>query len=161
MVKKIGESTQTSNGVDLIWDGWLNSIKMVSGIQNELEEKSLQIYGYQRELLDSTRDTLRNMERQSKQMTQEWKERFTEFEQLQPISGWIETIEGLSDKAQISPWTSGYAMADFLSTSQEQFETIGKEVVKKQQQSRNEVLQKIVEVTDQMKQIRSVLVTTV
>ena len=161
MTKKIMESKQSLNGVDFIWDGWLNSIKTVQGFQEDLEEKSLQAFGHQKELLVSTRESLGSLEKGSKQLTQEWKERFAEHDQFQPIFSWMKTIEEVTNKTQNSPWNPGYALMDFFSKSQEQFEEAGKNIVKQQQQARADVLKKIETVSEQMKKTQKSLVETV
>jgi hypothetical protein len=161
MTKKNKESQQSLNGVDFFWDGWLNSIKTVQGIQEDLEEKSLQAFGYQKELLDSTRESLSNLEKGSKQLTQDWKERFAEQDQFQPIFNWMKTIEEVTNKTQNSPWNPGYALMDFISKSQEQFEETGKYTVKQQQKARTDVLKTIETVSEQMKQKQKELLVTV
>jgi hypothetical protein len=161
MTKKIKESQQSLNGVDFFWDGWLNSIKTVQGIQEDLEGKSLQAFGYQKELLDSTRESLSNLEKGSKQLTQDWKERFAEQDQFQPIFNWMKTIEEVTNKTQNSPWNPGYALVDFISKSQEQFEETGKNTVKQQQKARTDVLKTIETVSEQMKQKQKELLVTV
>jgi hypothetical protein len=161
MTKKNKESQQSLNGVDFFWDGWLNSIKTVQGIQEDLEGKSLQAFGYQKELLDSTRESLSNLEKGSKQLTQDWKERFAEQDQFQPIFNWMKTIEEVTSKTQNSPWNPGYALMDFISKSQEQFEETGKYTVKQQQKARTDVLKTIETVSEQMKQKQKELLVTV
>ncbi len=161
MTKKIAESTPSLNGVDFMWDGWLNSIKTVQGFQKDLEEKSLQVFEYQKEMLDSTRESLNSLEKGSKQLTQDWKERFAEQGQFQPVFSWMNTIEEVTNKTQNSPWNPGYVLMDFFSKSQEQFEENGENIVKQQQKARADALKTFETVSEQMKKTQKSLVVTV
>jgi len=154
-------SKQSLNGADLIWDSWLTSFKTLQNFQNEIEEKSLQVFEQQKELLNSTRESLSNFEKESKQLTAEWKERLATTEQPEPIANLMSTVEEATKKAQTSIWNPGYAMMDLFSKSQEQFELASKEAVQQQQKSRTEALAKIEEVAEQMKQAQKNVVPAV
>ena len=43
---------QFVNQVDTLWDGWLNNLKTVQNFQEDLQQKALQAFSYQKELLD-------------------------------------------------------------------------------------------------------------
>ena len=143
---------QSASGVDLIWDGWLNSFKAFQGLQNEIEEKSLQVFENQKKLLASTKESFSSLEKVSKLQTDKWKSQITKQESPEPIANWGKSIEEISDKVQTFSWNSNYAMLDFFSDLQEGLEEKGKEVVEKQKEVRDEGYEKIEVVAEQVKQ---------
>ena len=148
-VKKV---EQVASGVDLIWDGWLNSFKAFKGLQIEIEEKSLPVFENQKKLLASTKESFSSLEKVSKQQMDKWKSQITKQESPEPITHWEKSIEEISDKVQTFSWNSNYAMLDFFSDLQEGLEGKGKEVVEKQKEVRNEGYEKIEVVAEQVKQ---------
>lgn len=160
MAKNNDVGQSAVNGAELIWDSWLNSFKSLQGFQNEIEEKSLQVFEQQKDLLNSTREALNNLEQKSKQLTDEFKGHFAATEQPEPIANWVNAVEEATEKAQTSIWKPGYAMMDLFSKSQKQFEEASKEAVKQQQKSRAEALEKIEEIAEQMKQQQKEILPT-
>ena len=65
------------NQVDIIWDGWLNNLKTVQSFQDDLQQKALQAFSYQKELLDFSVKVLNTMEEESKKVTKDWNEKKT------------------------------------------------------------------------------------
>lgn len=161
------ESKQQSNGVDLLWDSWLNNFKTLQGIQAEVEKKSFRIFDYQKELIDSTRKTLDNMESESNKIAKEWTERLqdnvktSEKIQSELTANWLSTVEELNKKVQELTWNPSHAMLDLFTQSQVQLESTVKEAVQQQTQGRTEVLQQIEDLTIQLKQSHKGVLETV
>ncbi|PIC63038.1 hypothetical protein CSV79_13855 [Sporosarcina sp. P13] len=160
MTKKNDVCQSVVNGSELIWDSWLSSFQNLQGLQNEIEEKSLQVFEQQKELLNSTRNALNDLEEKSKKLSNEFKGNFAATEQSAPIMNWVNMIEEATKNAQTSIWNPVHTMTDLFSKSQEQFEQITKEAVKQQQKGRTEALEKIEEIVEQMKQRQKEIVPT-
>lgn len=145
--------------VDSLWDGWLNSFKTLQTNQNDLEQKSLQAFEKQKELLDKTRETLVGMEDETTKITGQWKEnlkktvKLDEAENAAPIvSNWVNQVEEFNDRVQTLSWTPSKVMLDIFSQSQNQLESNVKMALDQQQTNRNDALTAISELTEQMKQ---------
>ena len=153
-IKKVvqTESEQSASGADFIWDGWINSFKAFQGFQNEIEERSLEVLANQKELLVSTKETLKSIEKASKEQTNELRNQITNQNCPEPIATWVRSIEEINDKSQTFSWNSDYAVLDFFIKFQGQFEEKSKELVEVQRKIRNEGYEKIEDATEQVKQ---------
>lgn len=145
--------------VDSLWDGWLNSFKTLQTYQSDLEEKSIQAFEKQKELIDKTRETLVGMENETTKLTGQWKEnlkktvKMEDTEKAAPIvSNWVNQVEEFNDKVQTLSWTPSKVMLDIFSQSQNQLETNVKMALNQQQTNRNDAIKVISEMTEQMKQ---------
>lgn len=167
MTKKVAEVKKQSTGVDLIWESWLNNFKTLQTIQADVERKSLRVFDYQKELIDSTRQTLDNMETESKKLAQEWTERVedsvkaSEKIQSELTANWLSTIEELNSKVQSLSWSPSHAVLDLFTQTQAQLETTLKEAVQNQKEGRTEVLKQIEDLTIQLKQTHKGVLETV
>lgn len=153
------EAKQSFTEVDLLWDGWLNSFKTLQTYQNDLEAKSIQAFEKQKELINTTRETLVGMENETNKLTGEWKENLQKTvktvnkEQAGPIvSNWMNQVEEFNDKVQALSWTPSKVMLDLFSQSQDQLESNVKLALEQQQTGRSEALKAIGELTEQMKE---------
>ncbi|MCG7334577.1 hypothetical protein MHZ95_04685 [Sporosarcina sp. ACRSM] len=167
MTKKVAEVKQQATGVDLIWDSWLNNFKTLQSIQAEVERKSFRVFDYQKELIDSTRKTLDNMETESNKLVKEWSDRLedsvkaSEKIQSELSANWLSTIEEINNKVQSLAWSPSHAVLDLFTQSQAQLETTVKEAVQQQKEGRTEVLKQIEDLTIQLKQSHKGVLETV
>lgn len=145
--------------VDSLWDGWLKSFKTLQTYQNDLEKKSLQAFEKQKELIDKTRETLVGMENETTKITGQWKEnlkktvKLDEAENAAPIvANWVNQVEEFNDKVQTLSWSPSKVMLDIFSQSQNQLESNVKMALDQQQTNRNDALNAISQLTEQMKQ---------
>lgn len=157
---------QVAKSVDFIWDGWLNNLKSFQQLQDDVEKKSLQAFTYQKELLDTTVNAINSLEEESKKATKEWQEKvqnsITELNsngQFEHVTKWFEDVQEITDKAQLLAWKPSNAMVDLMTYSQSQFETTIKSVVEQQKQERVDTLNKIEELTEQLKETHKKLLT--
>ncbi|GGA40302.1 hypothetical protein [Psychrobacillus lasiicapitis] len=149
---------QLSNGVDLLWDGWLNGFKTLQSLQDDVQKKAFQAFTYQKELLDSTVATLSAMEEETKKATQEWQDKvqtsvngISGNTQLQQVTTWLNNIQEINDKAQALSWKPSYAVLDLFVQSQNHLESTVKAALEQQKQEREETLHKIEELTALLK----------
>lgn len=158
---------QVVNGVDLLWDGWINSFKTLQSYQDDVQKKTLQAFTYQKELLDSTVTTLNAMEQEAKKASKEWQEKvqttvkeISSNGQLEQISTWLSNIQEINDKAHALSWKPSHAVLDLFVQSQNQWESTVKSTLVQQKQERAEILNKIEELTEQMRDAHKSLLTS-
>lgn len=157
---------QVTKSVDFLWDGWLNNLKSFQQLQDDVEKKSLQAFTYQKELLDTTVNAITSIEEESKKATKEWQEKvqksITDLDsngQFEQVTKWFEDVQEITDKAQLLAWKPSNAMVDLITYSQSQFETTVKSVLEQQKQERVDTLNKIEELTTQLKETHKKLLT--
>ena len=96
------QEKQFVNQVDLIWDGWLNNLKIAQNFQEDLQQKALQAVSYQKELLDFSVKTLNKMEEESKTASKDWNDKVqNNVKQIskedQQISKWLNNIQDVTE----------------------------------------------------------------
>ena len=96
------QEKQFVNQVDLIWDGWLNNLKIAQNFQEDLQQKALQAVSYQKELLDFSVKTLNKMEEESKKASKDWNDKVqNNVKQIskedQPVSKWLNNIQDVTE----------------------------------------------------------------
>lgn len=150
---------QLAKNVDFLWDGWFNSLKSFQQLQDDIENKTLQAFNYQKELLDSTVSTLQTIENESKKASKEYQEKlqstFNELNkngQIDQVSNWIESVQEITDKAQHLAWKPSNTIFELITTSQLNWEATVKNVLDQQKHERDETFTKIEELTSQMKE---------
>ncbi|MBK3494131.1 hypothetical protein JFL43_04510 [Viridibacillus sp. YIM B01967] len=152
------QETQPVNPVDLMWDGWLNNLKTVQSFQEDVQQKALQAFSNQKELLDSSVKTLSTIEEESKKVTKDWNEKVqsnvkqSSFKQSEQVSDWLNNIQDITERVQMLSWNPSHAMLDLFIESQNQLEATMKKALDYQQKDRSENFKKIEELTEQMKQ---------
>lgn len=151
------QEKQFVNQVDMIWDGWLNNLKTVQNFQEDLQQKALQAFSYQKELLDFSVKTLNTMEEESKKVTKDWNEKVqsnvkqSKINQSEQVSEWLNNIQDVTERVQLLSWNPSHAMLDLFIESQNQLEVTIKKALDSQQKERTENFKKIEELTEQMK----------
>ena len=156
---------QVAKSVDLLWDGWFNSFKSVQQFQEDLEKKTLQAFNYQKELLDSTVTAFNSIEEETKKAAKEWQEKVQQSitdvntnGQFDQITKWIDGVQEILDKAQVLSWKPSNTILDLLAQTQTQVENTVKAALDQQKQERSETLNKIEELTEQLKDTHKKLV---
>jgi hypothetical protein len=157
---------QVANGVDLIWDGWLNSFKTIQNFQDDVQKKTLQAFTAQKELLDSTVSTFKTIEEESKKASIEWQEKIqNSFKEINnsPLANdvtWLTNIQDINEKVQTLSWKPNSTMLELILQSQNQWESTVKSALEQQKQERVQVLGKIEEVTEELKEAHKGLLVT-
>ena len=158
---------QVANGVDLIWDGWLNSFKTIQNFQDDVQKKTLQAFTAQKELLDSSVSTFKTIEEESKKAAIEWQEKIqNSFKEINngPLANeaaWLTNIQEINEKVQTLSWKPNTTMLELMLQSQNQWESTVKTALEQQKQERVQVLGKIEEVTEELKEAHKGLLVTV
>lgn len=150
---------QVAKGVDFLWDGFLNSFRTFQLFQDDVEKKTLQTFNYQKEVLDSTVSAFSSIEEESKKASKEWQEKvqssFSEIsniEQFEQVTKWFESVREITEKAQSLAWKPSNAILELFTESQNQWEATVKKALELQKQERVETLNKIEELTEQLKE---------
>lgn len=159
MTKKVAENKQQQavNGVEAIWDSWLNSFKSVQGIQEDMEKKSLEVFARQKDFLEATRKSLSVAEKESKKLAEEWSEKFegsvksVEKSQSELSSNWLSAIKEINEKALALSWNSSHSLVELFSQTQDQLEVTVKEAMKQQDEGRDVALKQVEALTEQVK----------
>ena len=151
------QEKQFVNQVDLIWDGWLNNLKIAQNFQEDLQQKALQAVSYQKELLDFSVKTLNKMEEESKTASKDWNDKVqNNVKQIskedQQISKWLNNIQDVTESVQLLSWKPSRVMLDLFIESQNQLEATMKKTLASQKKERTENFKKIEELTEQMKE---------
>ena len=148
---------QLVNQVDMFWDGWLNNLKTVQKFQEDLQQKALEAFSYQKELLDFSVKALNTMEEESKKVSKEWNEKVqnnvkqSKVFQSEQVSELLNNIQDITDSVQLLSWNSSHALIDLFIESQSQLEANMKKTLVSQKKKRTENFKKIEELTDQIK----------
>lgn len=169
MTKQVGENKgqQSVNGVEAMWDSWLNSFKSLQGIQNDIEKKSLDAFTYQKDLLEEARKSLSHAENESKKLAQGWNEKIedsvtlAEKNQSELSSNWLSTVKEMNEKALEMTWNPSHSLLELFSQTQDQLEASVKEAMKQQDKNRDEVLKQIETLTEQVKKTHKGILETV
>ena len=124
-MSNVETKNQESNGAVSILDGWLNSFKVFQSFQTEIAGKSLQHLHTQRNILNSTRETLGKIEEDKNKFEVEWKAALENTiksinnEQIERLfSTWINQIEEINNSAQEISGLSNQAILDLFTQSQ-------------------------------------------
>lgn len=151
------QEKQFVSQVDMIWDGWLNNLKTVQNFQEDLQQKALQAFSYQKELLDYSVKTLNSMEEETKKVSKDLNEKVksnvkqSSITQGDLVSEWLNNIQDVTERIQLLSWNPSHAMLDLFIESQNQLETTMKKALDSQQKESTENFKKIEELTVQMK----------
>ncbi|MDR7002256.1 hypothetical protein [Neobacillus niacini] len=146
---------KVTNVIDVFWGGFLNSIKIFQSLQNRVEEKSLEAFEGQLELIETTLEQLIKFEEESKKLTAEWKANLQEV--LTGYGNLTEWTDKFEEALAFSPSKKTF---EALSESHAQLESALKEAIGQRQKNRAEVLDAIGENVDQLKQIQNNVLKT-
>lgn len=155
---------QVEKSVDLIWDGLLNNLKTWQQFQTEVGEKTLKSFTYQKEFIESTVSTINSIEKESKKATKEIlenvqssvKEMFGN-KQFEQFSKWLTNVQEMNDKSQELVSIPNHSILDTVVQTNNLLESTVKNALEEQKQQRLEVIGKIEELTDQLKQTQKEL----
>lgn len=150
------------NVIDVFWDGWFNSFRTFNSLQNGFEEKSLQAFETQKELIQSTREQLNKLEEESKKLTTEWKNNLQEVLKKAQfdfaatnLTEWTDKLEEVGHKAETLAFSPSKASVELLSKTQAQLELALKKAIEQQQKTRTDVLDAIGGYVEQLKQTQN------
>ena len=151
------QGTPAANQVDLLWDGWLNNLKSLQSFQEDLQQKALQAFSYQKEMLDFSAKTLNKLEEESKKETKDWNHKIqatvnqSNLNQNEQTAKWLTTMQDVTERVQTLAWKPSHAMMDMFIKSQNQVEATMKNALERQQTYQTENLEKMEQLTEQMK----------
>ena len=146
-----------ANQLDVIWDIWLNNFKTVQNFQDSVQQKTLQAFSYQKELLDFSVKTFETMEEEFKSVSNDWNEKIQNnvkqinINEDEQISKWLNTIQDVTESVQSLSWKPSRAMLDLFVESQNQLEATMKKTLATQKKERTESFKKVEELVEQVK----------
>lgn len=159
---------KVTNVIDVFWDGFLNSFKTFQSFQNGVEEKSLEAFESQLELVEKTTlEQLIKFEEESKKLIAEWKANLQEVLNnaltgygVQNLTEWTDKFEEVEQKVEAVAFSPSKKTFEALFESQAQLESALKEAIGQRQKNRSKVLDAIGEYVDQLKQTQNNVLTT-
>ena len=143
--------------VDVIWDVWLNNFKTVQSFQDELQQKALQAFSYQKELIDFSVKSFNTFEEESKKVTKDWTEKVqstvkdSSIGQDEHVSKWLSSVQEVTESIQSLSMKPSRAILDLLIESQSQLEANTKKALASQKKERTESFKKVEELIEQVK----------
>lgn len=146
--------------VDLIWDAWLNNIKTVQSFQDELQQKALQAFSYQKELIDFSVKSFNTIEEESKKVSKDLTEKVegnvtdSAIGQDEQISKWLSSVKEVTESIQSLSWKPSHAILDLLIESQSQLEANVKKALASQKKERTESFKKVEELIEKVKTVQ-------
>lgn len=165
MVAKKAEK-QTVNSFDVVWDGWFTNLKVLTSLQNDMEERSLEAVKRQKEMLEVVKEQMEKFEQEAEGMTKEWKETtLKQLEQMMPFQNgqfqlWLDKLEEVGGKLQTMTTNPYKQLMEVCIQSQTQFESSYTEVLNQQKKHRDEFLKALEEVTEQQKKAQEAFLNT-
>jgi polyhydroxyalkanoic acid inclusion protein PhaP len=146
LVQGVNQDSGNGSVVDAVWDGWLNSVKVMYAYQREVENITLQTLERQKEIWAKTTENLNKMEEEAKKFLEDVKVNYQNNmkniggEQLsKTFEEWTGRLEEISNRIQQLTWTPGKAGLNVVNKSQEQVEESLKNLIAQQQRTREEV----------------------
>jgi hypothetical protein len=147
---EVNKNVQTNNQDFNLGDSLMNSLQMIYASQKEVENLSLQAFGYQKEVLEKATGDMSRIEQEQKKLVGELRE--VAKQNIQTIYGeeasgsfekWNEHYDEVISSVQqltVTPFNEGL---NFLNQSQEQFQESVKKSIDQQQNFRNNFINQI------------------
>ena len=158
-------STTPVNVFDTMWDGWLNSVKLIHGYQREMESVTTQAVERQKEMWLQTRENLEKLETEVGKFINDAKANLLENVKnangetvSKNVEEWTKRAEEVINKVQQLYGTPGKACGSLVGKSLESIESTMNGLISQQQKSREEVQTLLENFTDQVKKTNKGLV---
>ncbi len=155
---KKNELTNPVNVFDTMWDGWLNSVKLMYGYQREMEAVTIQSIERQKEIWQQTKENLDKLELELNKFVVDVKANM--LDNVKNVNGeavsknvedWSKRAEEVVNKVQQLYGTPGKASNSMFGKSLEQLESTLLSLIEQQQKNRTEVQELLENFTDQVK----------
>ena len=150
---------QVAKNVNILWDGLFNNLKTWQQFQTEIGDKTLQAFNYQKDLLESTVTTINTIEEESKKASKELLEKVQSSvkevisnDQFEQFSKWITNVQEITDKSQELVSIPSHSILDIVVQTNNHLESTMKTALEEQKQQRLEVISKIKELTEKLKE---------
>lgn len=155
------------NVLEIFWDGWFNSFKTFHSLQNEVEEKSIEVFESQKQWINSTGEQLKRLEESTKKLTSNWFENLqniltkNQFEfGGQNIIDFTEKLEEYGIKTDALDFSPSQAYTELASKSHAQLEEALKIAITQQQKSRVEILKALEVYIEQIREAQNGVLTS-
>ncbi|MEW9673849.1 hypothetical protein, partial [Ammoniphilus sp. 3BR4] len=165
---EVGNQVDNSvNVLDIVWDGWLNSVKLTQTYQREIEGMAFKAIERQKDIWLQSRENLEKAENEINKFTDDAKSCFNE--NLKNLNGrsisknvgeWNKQVEEITNRLQQLYGTPVKASSNLVGKSLDQIESILKTIIQQQQKSQNEVQTLLENFIDQVKATNKVVMET-
>jgi hypothetical protein len=151
--------------VDSVWDTWLNNVKAAQHLQEDMQQKALQVFTYQKELLDYSLKSFTTLEEESKKISKELQGKVEESlketsnTSTDQFSKWISSVQDITEEIQTIAWKPAYALFDIVAKSHSQFEDSVKKALELQKAEQEEGFKKIEDFVEQVKTSQKEILT--
>ena len=153
--------------IDVFWDVFFNSIKTFQSFQNGVEEKCLEAFESQLDLVETTLEQLIKFEEESKKLTAERKANLQEVVNnaltgygIQNLTVWTDKFKEAEQNVEALAFSPSIKTFKALSKTQAQLESALKEAIGKRQKTRAEVLDALGKYVDELKHTQNNVLKT-
>ena len=143
--------------VDVIWDSWLSNVKTAQSFQDDVQEKALQAFTYQKELLDQSVKSISALEEEAKKAATQWGETLKSTVKDVPylpeeqLSKWVTTVQDVTETVSALSWKPSTVLLEVFIKSQKQLEENVEKFMELQKTERTESIKKMEELVEQVK----------
>ena len=132
-----------------------------------MQQKALQAFSYQKELIDFSVKSFNTIEEESKKVTKDWTEKVQDtvkdssIGQDEYVSKWLNSVQDVTESIQSFTWKPSRAILDVLIETQSQFEANAKKALASQKKERTENYKKIEELIEKVKTAQKEVLTPI
>ena len=151
------EENILSKQVDSAWDTWLKSFKTIQSYQDEAQQKLIESFTYQKEILDYSIKSFTEFEEKSQEISKELTEKLeatiTESKIVpeDQFSKWLRSFTDVSSTVQAISWKPSHVFFEVFTKAQGQIEENVKKALELQKTESEKNLLKIEELVEQVK----------
>ena len=155
-----------TKSVDLIWDNWLNSVKTINTVQEDIEKRTIEALNAQKTTFDTALNTFKAAEEKTNEAWQQWQTQWlTSFEsvatpaQTEQLSSWIATFKQVTQQTQELTAKPTKFASDYMEKAQKEWDQALAASVKAQKAERDQALKNIEQLTAKLKEDQKSLLT--
>jgi hypothetical protein len=155
-----------TKSVDLIWDNWLNSVKTINTVQEDIEKRTIEALNAQKTTFDTALNTFKAAEVKTNEALQQWQNQLlTSFEsvatpaQTEQLSNWFTTLKQVTQQTQELTAKPTKIASDYIEKAQTEWDKTLAASVKAQKAERDKALKNIEQLTAKLKEDQKSLLT--
>lgn len=155
-----------TKSVDLIWDNWLNSVKTINTVQEDIEKRTIEALNAQKTTFDTALNTFKAAEVKTNEALQQWQNQLlTSFEsvatpaQTEQLSTWFTTLKQVTQQTQELTAKPTKIASEYIEKAQTEWDKTVAASVKAQKAERDKALKNIEQLTAKLKEDQKSLLT--
>ncbi|WP_010300407.1 hypothetical protein [Kurthia senegalensis] len=155
-----------TKSVDLIWDNWLNSVKTINTVQEDIEKRTIEALNAQKTTFNTALNTFKAAEVKTNEALQQWQNQLlTSFEsvatpaQTEQLSTWFTTLKQVTQQTQELTAKPTKIASEYIEKAQTEWDKTVAASVKAQKAERDKALKNIEQLTAKLKEDQKSLLT--